>query len=105
MGVQASRDEGPTPVKIVAPATASRAAAKASGSFFPRFSARRRIPRQAFALKKYRCGTSPVSKMSDNEHATAPLWNSKVLSVKHSVGPPIPEFAQAPEDGTKVSPW
>jgi hypothetical protein len=60
------------------------------------------MPLQAVALKKYRCGTSPVSKMSDNEHATAALWNSKVLSVKGSIGPPIPEFAQAPEEGTKV---
>jgi hypothetical protein len=54
------------------------------------------------ALKKNRCGTSPVSKISDNEHTTAALGHSKVLSVKHSVGEPIPEFAQAPEYGTKV---
>jgi hypothetical protein len=54
------------------------------------------------ALKKYRDGTAPVSNMSDNEDATAPLWNSKVLSVQHSVGEPIPEFDQAPEDGSKV---
>jgi len=60
------------------------------------------MPLQAVALKKYRCGTSPVSKMSDNEHAAPPLWNSKVLSVKHSVGEPIPEFDQPPEYGTKV---
>jgi hypothetical protein len=54
------------------------------------------------ALKKNRCGTSPVSKVSDNEHTAAALGHSKELSVKHSVGPPIPEFAQAPEYGTKV---
>jgi hypothetical protein len=60
------------------------------------------MPLQAVALKKNRCGTSPVSKISDNEHTAAALWNSKVLSVKHSVGEPIPEFDQAPEDGTKV---
>jgi hypothetical protein len=60
------------------------------------------MPLQAVALKKYRSGTSPVSKMSDNEHAAAPLWNSKVLSVKHSVGEPIPEFDQTSEYGTKV---
>src|SRR3546814_6324945 len=28
----------------------------ANGNVFPRFSARRRMPEQAFALKKYRCG-------------------------------------------------
>jgi hypothetical protein len=57
---------------------------------------------QAVALKKNRCGRAPISKMSDNEDATAALWNSVVLSVKHSVGEPIPEFDQAPENGTKV---
>jgi hypothetical protein len=40
--------------------------------------------------------------MSDNEHATAPLWNSEVLSVQDSVGEPIPEFDQPSEEGTKV---
>jgi hypothetical protein len=40
--------------------------------------------------------------MSDNEHAAAALWNSKELSVKHSVGEPIPEFCQPSENGTKV---
>jgi hypothetical protein len=53
-------------------------------------------------LKKYRCGTSPASKTSDNEHATPALWNSAVLSVKNAVGEPIPEFAQEPEEGTKI---
>ncbi len=60
------------------------------------------MPLQAVALKKNRCGTSPVSKMSDNEHATAPLWNSEVLSVKNSVGEPIPELPQPSEQGSKV---
>jgi hypothetical protein len=69
-------------------ATASRAVSSDGGRSLPRLSARRRMPRQAVALKKYRCGTSPVSKISDNEDATAALWNSKVLSVKHSVGEP-----------------
>jgi hypothetical protein len=47
--------------------------------------------------------------MSDNEHTPASLGNgsgklacSDVLSVKHSVGEPIPELAQAPEEGTKI---
>jgi hypothetical protein len=73
------------------------------GKSLPRFSARRRIPRQAVTLKKYRGGTSPVSKMSDNEDATAPLGYSEVLSVKNSVGEPIPEFPQHPEKGSKCS--
>jgi hypothetical protein len=47
--------------------------------------------------------------MSDNEHTPSSLRDSpakpvdsNVLSVKHSVGEPIPEFAHAPEYGTKV---
>jgi hypothetical protein len=40
--------------------------------------------------------------MADNEHTLASLGQSEELSVKHSVGPPIPELAQAPEEGTKV---
>jgi len=69
------------------------------GSSRPRFSARRRIPAQARALKKYRCGTAPVSKMSDNEHTPSSLRDSPskpvhsdVLSVQHSVREPVPEF-------------
>jgi len=77
-----------------APATACKAWCNWMGKSFPRFSARRRMPLQAVALKKNRGGTLPVSNMSDNEHATAALWNSKVLSVKNSVGEPIPEFCQ-----------
>jgi hypothetical protein len=60
------------------------------------------MPLQAVALKKNRCGTAPVSKMSDNEHTAAALGHSEELSVKHSVGEPIPEFDHAPENGTKV---
>ena len=50
----------------------------------PRFPARRRMPLQAVALKKNRCGTAVVSKISDKEDAAAALWNSEVLSVKHA---------------------
>jgi hypothetical protein len=60
------------------------------------------MPRQAVALKKYRCGTSPVSKTSDNEHTAASLGHSEELSVKNPVGEPIPELAQHPEEGAKV---
>jgi hypothetical protein len=51
------------------------------------------MPLQAVALKKNRCGSSPVSKVSDNEHTAASLCHSEVLSVKNSVGEPIPEFS------------
>jgi hypothetical protein len=85
------------------PATASSASRKGAGRSFPRFAARRRIPAQAFALKKYRRGTLPESsRMSDNEHTTASLGHSEELSVKNPVGEPIPEFAQHPEEGAKI---
>jgi hypothetical protein len=54
------------------------------------------------ALKKNRCGGTPVSKISDNEHAAAALWNSEVLSVENAVCDPIPEFCHPSKDGTKV---
>jgi len=38
---------------------------------------------QAFSLKKYRRSTSPVSSISDNEDATAPLRNSEPLCVQN----------------------
>jgi hypothetical protein len=48
------------------------------------------------------CGTSLVSKTADNEHTTAALGHSEPLSVEDAVGPPIPQLAQRPEEGTKV---
>jgi hypothetical protein len=39
--------------------------------------------------------------ISDNEDATAALGHSEILSVKNSVGEPIPEFPQRPEDDSK----
>ena len=89
------------PSCVPAFATAFSAASKAGGNARPRASARRRIPAQARALKKYRCGTSPVSKTSDNEHALPSLGHSEVLSVKNAVGEPIPEFCQPSEQGAK----
>ena len=82
--------------------TSCNAALSKAGNSFSRLSARRIIPRHAFALKKNRCGTAPVSKVSDNEHTAASLGHSEVLSVQHPVGPPIPELAQRPEEGTKI---
>jgi hypothetical protein len=90
------------PGYFVGPHIAVSTSRNARGRTFPLLSARRRIPAQAFWLKKYRCGTTPVSKVSDNEHTTAALGHSEVLSVQHSIGEPIPELAQAPEEGTKV---
>ncbi len=98
-----------TSVDSILPATASSARSKIGGRSLPRFPARRRITEQAFAVKKNRRGTSPVSKISDNEHTTPPLWDSiweaacsDVLSVKNPVCDPIPEFAQHPEEGSKI---
>jgi hypothetical protein len=68
----------------------------------PRFSALRRIPAQARWLKKNLAGTLPVSSTSRNEEDTPPpLGNSEEASVKHSPSEPVPEFRQAPEEGSK----
>ena len=91
-------DESSVAVEVGSEATASSAARRDGGSAFPLFSARRSIPAQALALKKNRRGTSPVSKMSDKEDATAPLWYSGVLSVVNSVGEPIPEFLKSGQE-------
>jgi hypothetical protein len=40
--------------------------------------------------------------MSDKEDATAALGHSIELSVQNSVGDPIPEFSQRPDDGTHI---
>jgi hypothetical protein len=43
--------------------------------------------------------------MSDNEDATAPLWNSEVLSVEDSPGEAVaPAFGQEVEEGSEGSP-
>jgi hypothetical protein len=83
-------------------ATLVSACNNAGGSAFPRLSARRRMPAHAFGLKKNRGGTVCASSSTrDNEHTTASLGHSEVLSVQHSVGEPIPEFDQRPEEGAK----
>jgi len=86
-----------------------KAARSIGGSAFPRLSARRRIPAHAFGLKKNRPGTSRASSSTcDNEHTASSLGDgtrvsvhSHILRVQDSVGPPIPEFAQHPEEGAK----
>jgi hypothetical protein len=95
------RDQSAVAIKVGAEATASKTSRRDGGRDLPRFAARRMIPAQAFGLKKNRGGTSPVSKICDNEDAAPPLGNSEVLSVKNPVGEPIPELAQPSEEGTK----
>jgi hypothetical protein len=58
------------------------------------------MPTAAFWLKENRGGTCD-SRMCDNEHARASLGDSEKLSVQHSVGEPIPEFRQTPEEGAE----
>jgi hypothetical protein len=72
------------------------------GIFFPRFSALRRIPEQAFGLKEY-LGATSVSKTCDNEDSTPSLGDSEVPKVQHPPGDAIPEFDQALGDRSKVS--
>jgi hypothetical protein len=85
-----TRDQAAVEIEVRPEATASKAASRDGGRDFPRFPARRRIPRQAVAVKKNRRGTSPVSKISDKPHTTPSLgdsiWEaacSHILSVKH----------------------
>lgn len=40
--------------------------------------------------------------MADNEHTLASLGQAEELSVQAAVGPPVPEFPQAPEEGSKI---
>jgi hypothetical protein len=94
-------DDEVVSVRVV---TATRACRNRSGNGRFLVSDLRKIPAQARLLKKYRCGTSPVSKISDNEDATAALGDSEVLSVQHSVCETVPELAQRPEEGTKIPP-
>jgi hypothetical protein len=90
-------------VGVESVAAASRAARKGSGNVRPRAVARRRIPAHAFALKKYFGGTFS-SKVCDNEHATATLGDSKILSVKNSPRDVTrPAFSKCGEDCCKIS--
>jgi hypothetical protein len=63
-----------------------KASSSIFGSVLPRFAARRKIPAQAFGLKKYLSGTAPVSKISDNEDATTALGDSEKLCVFNDPG-------------------
>jgi hypothetical protein len=94
----------PSSSGVSAAAPAVSAACKCGGNVRPLFAARRIIPRQAFALKKYFSGISPVSNTRDKEHTVAPLWNAEVFSVKNAVGEPIPEFRQVGQHLAEISP-
>jgi hypothetical protein len=82
-------------------ARAVSARSKGWGNVRWRLSALRRIPLAAFGLKKNLRGAWG-SKMSDNEHTTAPLWDSEVLRVKHPPRHAIPEFFDALDDDSEI---
>jgi hypothetical protein len=85
--------------------TARNAASKCSGNFFPRFSARRKIPAAAFGLKKYFGATLSSSTSRKDEDAPPSLWHSEVSAVQHSPGPvQKPEFGQRRENDGEISP-
>jgi len=66
-------------------------------------SARLNMPRAAFGLKKYCCGTSPVSINPDNVDSWARLGDSEVPAVKHTPFQSIPEFGQRGENNSEIS--
>ena len=84
------------------PAAWTRAAFRAGGNSFPLLSALLNIPAQAFWLKKYRRGRSPISKISDKYASAASLRDSEVFSVNRSIGDIIPEFNQRPDKGGEI---
>lgn len=94
-------EEAPPPLEVVTPATLSRATAKRGGNILPRRSARLRMPLAAFEESEKRLGGSG-SKMSDNEHSTAPLGNSEVSRVQHSPRNAIPELGQRREKDGEI---
>ena len=70
---------------------------KGAGNGRSRLAALARIPAAALGLKENFGGTSDC-RTADNEHTAASLGHSEELSVKHPVGPPIPEFFQPSKD-------
>jgi hypothetical protein len=60
------------------------------------------IPRAAFGLKKYACGTTWVSITSNNVDSSARLGDSEVFAVKHAPAHAIPEFGQCANDDSEV---
>src|SRR3546814_3442683 len=65
------------------------------GSFLPRRAARRRIPEQACALKKYFCGIEVISTTCHKKHALAALGDTEILSVEDTPGDATAEIGRA----------
>ncbi len=61
-----------------------------TGSFLPRRAARRRIPVQACALKKYFDGIEAISTTCHKKHTLAALGDAEILSVEHAPGDAAP---------------
>ena len=85
---------------VIICAACSNAVCSKGGNDLPRFAARRRIPAQAARLKKNRGGIAPPSRTCDNEHATAALGESEMLSVENPPSEPCPR----PGNHTHVRP-
>jgi len=91
-------------VPLVPRATCSNAACSEAGSDFPRFSARRRMPAQAFAEREY-FGAAFGSRIEAREQAEDPsaaLGHSEPLSIKSSPCSMIPDFVHLTEDSPEV---
>lgn len=89
----------------VSVAVAIRASAdfKEGGNSRPRFSARRRMPRQALGESQYFGGTSGSRiSASEQEDPSPSLDHSEVLRVKNPPGPHIPEVRQPSKDDAEV---
>src|SRR3546814_19922281 len=61
-----------------------------TGSFLPRRAARRRIPEQACALKKYFDGIEAICTTCHKKHTLAALGDTEILSVEHAPGDAAP---------------
>ena len=55
----------------------------------------------ALAESEYLLGTS-ASRTCDNEHATASLGDTEVLTIQNPVGPPVAEVGQRPENDSEI---
>src|SRR5437899_3106495 len=76
---------------------------KGGKRFLPIFRARLSIPVAALGLKKYFCGTFPVSMTPHNVDSLARLGDSEVFAVKHTPSDRIPEFGQSSNNGFEIS--
>ena len=85
VGASSERNQlpGGSFVSSESPSATRRSASKsANGRVLPLASARRSIPAQAFALKKYLGGIESVSSTCDNEHTAASLGQAEILGVQ-----------------------